>query len=219
MQEVTIRHATIDDARLLAELDLKVWGPDLAATEDMIEERLRRFPYGVLVAEKMGLACGSAFSLRIKNFDPFAELTWRECSGEGSFKNHNPEGETAYGINITSTSEGVGKRLVKTTLREIVVGGNCMRGVLGSRLAGYAAFAKSELGMSRSAEEYMAMRGADGRPIDPWMQFFSDIEVDDVPFLPVRLMPNYFEDPQSMNYGVLYVWKNPHYEAGKPSQY
>lgn len=222
---ITVRHASLADAKALADLDAAVWGKDKAAPEEMMQARLERFAHGVLIAESdEGKIVGSACSHRIKGFDPDAELSWWGCSGEGVFGNHERDGETAFGINIStlaSQPRGVGTKLIEETLRRIVVGGNCARGVVGCRFAGWSEYKlknSNEFG-TPTPEEYLGLRDGSGRCLDPHVRLFADIVVDGVPFVPVRLLPNYYEDPDSENYGVLCMWMNPHWAPGKPSKY
>ncbi|TAK05294.1 hypothetical protein EPO33_05000 [Patescibacteria group bacterium] len=213
MENLTYRHATQADAEALAALDARVWG-EMAAPIDWIRARLQRFADGTIVAERDGAIVGSAVTVCIKGFDPDAPgLTWMHCTGNGTLENHDPEGETVYGVNFSVPEDeppGVGSEMLRIILRDLIVGGKKRRGMVGCRLPGFAA-AKSA-NPELTAEQYFFADREDGKPRDPHVRLFHEVTYDDVRFERVRPLPGYFEDPESLDHGGLLIWKNPHWQ-------
>ena len=215
--EVTYRHAanTREEAVALAALDLAAWGEDAAAPEDWIAQRLARYAYGTIVAKQDGRVIGSAVTLRIKGFNPDdPEMSWLKCTGDGVLDTHDPEGETIFGVNFSvhqDAPEGVGSEMLRMILRDLIVAGNCVRGAVGCRLPGFAK--AKEKNAALTAEEYFFGKRENGKPLDPHVRLFSEVVVDAVPFLPIRPIPNYFADPDSLDHGGLMMWMNPHYRG------
>lgn len=212
MKKVTYRHATLADAEVLAALDARVWG-EMAAPIDWIRARLERFAHGTIVAERNGVVVGSAVTVCIKGFAPDApELTWMHCTGNGTLENHDPEGETIYGVNFSvpeNEPPGIGTAMLRVILQDLVVDGKKRRAMVGCRLPGFAA-AKST-NAELTAEEYFFANREDGKPLDPHVRLFHGVVHDNVRVQRVRPMPGYFEDPESLNHGGLMLWQNPHW--------
>ena len=59
-----------------------------------------------------------------------------------------------------------------------------------------------------TAEEYISGK-RNNRSLDPELAFYAKLGLK-----VIKALPNYIDDPDSCNYGVLMVWKNPFY--GKP---
>jgi predicted amidohydrolase/ribosomal protein S18 acetylase RimI-like enzyme len=109
--------------------EMKPWRPEHIAAH------LETFPSGQLVVEVDGEVVASSSSLVI-DFDEYEEgHTWMEISGEGTISNHDPEGDTLYGIEVMVHPEWRGMKLARRlyearkqlcrelNLRRIMVGG------------------------------------------------------------------------------------------------
>jgi hypothetical protein len=55
-----------------------------------------------------------------------------------------------------------------------------------------------------TAEEYAWAERSPGVPLDPELRFYRGIGLR-----PVRLVPDYFEDPGSLNWGMIVEMSNP----------
>ncbi len=53
-------------------------------------------------------------------------------------------------------------------------------------------------------QEYIAAKTSSGKCLDPeiWFYLKAGLQI-------VKVIPDYFEDPESCNNGVLLAWKNP----------
>lgn len=81
-------------------LDVAAWGKESAASEEMIESRIKLNPFGNYVAVEKGTnrIVGSVFSL-ITDDKPIK--TWLESTGNGTCKDvFNPFGEVMFGVNL-----------------------------------------------------------------------------------------------------------------------
>jgi len=192
-KDIIIRQATFDDIPQILEVEQKAWG-EAAATKEMFEARLETFSEGVLVAvlEKqiVGVTCFERL-----NYDPEHPIpTWQEATDNGFIrKSHNPYGESGYGVDLSVSPEfsnqGIGKMLVKAG-QEAAKKLGLKQGFMGSRMPGFCRVANKI-----SPEDYIFT------DIDPELRFYKNCG-----FRILRLLPNYFLDPESLNFGVLMVW-------------
>ena len=175
-----------------------IWHPD------ELESHLRFFPEGQSVADLHGEIVGSASSL-IVNLDPeYADHTWKEITANGMMTNHNPQGDSLYGADISThpkyRHEHIGKRLYDFR-KETVMKFNLRRMIGGGRLFNYCDYADK-----MSAVEY-AHRVINGELKDPVLSF----ELENG-FKFVKILSNYLDDVRSLNYASFIEWLNPRYD-------
>ena len=82
-----------------------------------LESQLRIFPQGQFVAvEPDGTIVGSASTLIVSLNPEYAEHTWKEITADGMFTNHNSNGDSLYGADISThpkhRHEGVGGMII-----------------------------------------------------------------------------------------------------------
>ena len=87
---------------------------------------------------------------------------------------------------------------------KLVIAFSLKQGVLGARIPRYHKFADQ-----MSSSEYLTAKTKSGRYLDPEIGFYHKLGLN-----VVRVIPNYINDPDSCNNGVLLQWKNPFY--GRP---
>jgi ribosomal protein S18 acetylase RimI-like enzyme len=172
-----------------------IWHPD------ELESHLRIFPEGQSVADLHGKIVGSASSL-IVHLDPeYADHTWKEITADGMMTNHNPQGDSLYGADISTDPkyrhEHIGKRLYDFR-KETVIKFNLRRMIGGGRLFNYCDYADK-----MSAVEY-AQRVINGEFKDPVLSF----ELENG-FKFIKILPNYLDDVRSLNYASFIEWLNP----------
>ncbi len=138
--KVAVRPMRLEDYDRIVELqglcfpEMKPW------RREHIEAHLETFPAGQLVVEVDGEVVASSSSLVI-DFDEYEEgHTWMEISGEGTISNHDPEGDTLYGIEVMVHPEWRGMKLArrlyearKQLCREL----NLRRIMIGGRIPGF----------------------------------------------------------------------------------
>lgn len=175
--------------------------PDLWWNEEQLRNHITLFPQGALCIEVDGKLAGSMTGLLVL-FDPaHPDHTWEEITDNGYIRNHNPNGDTLYVVDISVRPSyrklGLGKWLM-TAMYDVVIQHGLTRLLGGGRMPGYYKKA-NEL----TAEEYLeAVVKGEGK--DPVITFLLRCGRT-----PVKVVPDYLEDEESCHYGALMEWKNP----------
>jgi hypothetical protein len=211
MTKPLIRPAGPQDLPGILELERQAWGEESAAMKEMVLSRIMTFPKGNLIAILNGEIVGLLCTLLIKKYELKNTFrTWYEATANGQIAGlHNPEGETVYGVNLSVMpsirEHNIGRMLVCHGIEHLVVGANRPMTVLGGRMNGYAKYLSAH--PDTSPEKYLEMV-VDGKITDPSINFFLGLEFRGVHYRAVRVLPDYFEDPDSLDNGVLLVWDN-----------
>ena len=127
--------------------------------------------------------------------------SWREIADDGYIRNHNPEGNTLYGIEIMVDPDVRGMRLARRLYdarKQVARERNIMRIVLGGRIPGYGRHAEK-----MSAREYVD-RVISKDLVDPVLttQLSNG-------FVLKRLLQSYMDaDKESRGYATLLEWTN-----------
>jgi predicted amidohydrolase/ribosomal protein S18 acetylase RimI-like enzyme len=139
--KVVVREMRRDDFDRIVELQklcfphMKPWKPE------HIEAHLGTFAEGQFVVEIDGEVVASCSSLVI-DFDEYEEgHTWMDVAGSGYISNHDPEGDTLYGIEIMVHPDWRGMKLARRLYdarKELCRQLNLKRIMVGGRLPGYA---------------------------------------------------------------------------------
>ena len=205
MVKVKIKQARIEDIKEILIAEEKAWPEKLRATKEQFRSRIETFPEGTLVAIANSSVIG-VVSTEIVDYDikdPIA--TWAEATDGGFIKKtHNPKGNTLYGVDLTVSQfvENTSKLLMQE-VGKLVIRYNLKQGVLGARIPRYHKF-KDKM----TVEEYINDRKGN-RLMDPELSFYAKMGLK-----AVKALPDYIDDAESRDYGVLMAWKNPFY--GKP---
>jgi len=166
---------------------------------------IRRFPEGQLCIEDKGRIVAVALTMII-DFSRFGENhTYMQVVGDGKLRNHDPEGDYLYGIEIFVDPEYQGMRLGRRLYdarKELCESLNLKGILLGGRIPGYKNHAEEltpqqYINKVRRREIY-----------DPVLSFqiSNDFHVR-------RLIRGYWpQDYQSQGYAVLLEWVNIYYE-------
>jgi ribosomal protein S18 acetylase RimI-like enzyme len=212
---VKVRNTTKEDIPKIIDLQ-KVSFPLLAKTgniwhEEELLSHLNVFPDGQFVAvEPDGTVAGSASTLVITLDPEYAAHTWKEITADGMFTNHNPNGDSLYGADISThpkyRHEGIGSMLYDAR-KQLAIRLNLRRMIAGGRLYNYCEHA-SQL----SAAEY-ASKVIEGKMHDPVLSF----ELANG-FRFIRILPNYLDDMRSLNYASFIEWLNQHHMATQPQK-
>ncbi len=174
-------------------------------TKEEFTAHLTRFPQGQVCIEDNGKVVAAALSLVI-NFEDFGENhDYHEVIGEGYLKNHDPDGDYLYGIEIFVHPDYQGMRLGRRLYdarKEICENLNLKGILVGGRIPGYAKYADEYL-----PQQYIQM--VKNKEIhDPVLTFqlANDFHIK-------KVIPNYLpEDVESRGYAVLLEWNNIYYE-------
>ncbi|MGE6230206.1 GNAT family N-acetyltransferase [Paenibacillus chitinolyticus] len=169
--------------------------------EEQLRSHVRLFPEGALCVEIGGKIVGSMTALRIR-FDPLhPEHTWEEITDGGYIRNHDPEGDSLYVVDVCVMPAyrklGLGKWLM-FSMYETVVHLGLRRLLGGGRMPGYGAQAGK-----MTADQYVDAVVA-GVLHDPVLNFLLRCGR-----MPVAVLPDYLKDEESLNHALLMEWRNP----------
>ncbi|MCA1293176.1 GNAT family N-acetyltransferase [Paenibacillus sp. alder61] len=168
---------------------------------EQLNNHVALFPEGALCIEVNGEIAGSMTGLLV-DFDPaHPEHTWEEVTDGGYIRNHNPNGNTLYVVDIcvrpSQRKLGLGKWLM-SSMYDVVVHKGVDRLLGGGRMPGYHK-KKHEM----TADQYLAAV-VKGELKDPVITFLMRCGRT-----PVQVVANYLEDEESCHYGALMEWRNP----------
>ena len=168
-----------------------------------LRNHIKLFPNGQLLAEIDGRIVGSSSSLIISLGSEYEAHNWFEITGNGLFSNHNPNGDTLYGADISThpdfRSMGIGTMLYDAR-KELAKKLNLRRILAGGRLFDYCKYSQM-----MSAKEY-ADKVVHGELSDPVLSFQLKNG-----FKFIKVLDNYLLDKRSLNYASLIEWVNPSY--------
>jgi predicted amidohydrolase/ribosomal protein S18 acetylase RimI-like enzyme len=202
---VVVRPMTIGDFERVTELQLACFSHMKPWRREHVESHLRLFPEGQIVVEVDDEVVASCSSLII-DFDEYDEgHTWNEIAGEGFISNHDPDGDTLYGIEIMVHPEWQGRKLARRLYdarKDLCRRRNLKRIMVGGRLPGYA-----EVAGEMSVREYVEQ--VQSRDLyDPVLtpQMASGFTLK-------RVIRSYLEaDTESAGYATLLEWVNLEYQ-------
>ena len=203
---VKIRNTKKDDINKIVELQKESF-PLLANygniwREEELHSHLNVFPEGQYVAEEPdGTIVGSASTLIVSLNPEYADHSWKEITANGMFTNHNPNGDSLYGADISThpkyRHEGIGSMLYDER-KQLVIKLKLRRMIAGGRLFNYSKYS-SQI----SAADY-AKQVVEGKLHDPVLSF----EIANG-FRFIKILSNYLEDVRSSNYASFIEWLNP----------
>jgi len=175
--------------------------PELWWQPEQIATHVRLFPDGALCAEDAGELVGSA-TAHIVHWEPQqAAHTWSEASDNGWLRNHDPAGNTLYGVDIAVRpawrNRGVARALYEARY-DLVRRLGLKRFLAGSRLSGYRVHA------DRLTPEQYAEAVVRGDLSDPVItpQLRAGLQ-------PLRVVRGYLPDEESCDNALVMEWRNP----------
>jgi GNAT superfamily N-acetyltransferase len=175
--------------------------PELWWQPDQIATHVRLFPAGALCAEEDGQLVGSA-TAQVIRWDPNdADHTWAEASDHGWLRNHDPAGDTLYGVDVAVRPAWRGRGVARAFYQArfaLVERLGLRRFLAGSRLSGYRPHAAR-----MTPEAYAAAvvrREIDDPVITPQLR---------AGLTPVRVVRGYLPDDESCDNALLMEWRNP----------
>jgi len=200
-RRIRVRQLVLEDYGAVCELQrrcfpgMKPWLPE------QWESQQRLFPEGQIGVEYQGRLVASSSSL-IVDFTQHSEWhNWKTIADNGYIGNHDPAGDTLYGIEIMVDPKYRGLKLARRLYEErkrLCRERNLQRIVIGGRIPGYGAHAKK-----LSAREYVE-KVMDKSLVDPVLttQLANG-------FVLRELIPDYFPtDSESRGYATHLEWAN-----------
>ncbi|KKE78222.1 bifunctional GNAT family N-acetyltransferase/carbon-nitrogen hydrolase family protein [Oceanobacillus caeni] len=212
-KKLIVRNTRYEDIEGIIKMNQLGFGnPEIAFKREHFESQLSIFPEGQVCIEYEGEIIGSCSSI-IVNFDDYGvNHTFSQIADDGFIRNHNPNGENLYGIEVVVHPDyrhmKIGRRLYEAR-REICRKFNLKSILFGGRIPNYHNYANR-----LTAEQYVE-QVIKRNLYDPVLTFqlMNDFEL-------IKVMPNYLaKDEASLEYATLMEWKNPEYIADTNQRY
>jgi hypothetical protein len=204
-KKVHVTTARYEDVAPYADAQRESWD-GAAAPEEVLFARVSRCGDCMYVARHSNSEpIGFVTTIRLLDYDFDDPPTWDAVTDSGWCRTHNPLGRIMYGVDMSKMPEIPGDNEVHDILlmhcMAVMIKENLRVALLGGRLPGYHRFADQ-----MTAEVYLQERDkTTGRPLDGHVAMYTDIPGVQA----IGVLPDYFRDPKSLNYGVLLRWDNP----------
>ncbi|WMJ73742.1 bifunctional GNAT family N-acetyltransferase/carbon-nitrogen hydrolase family protein [Cytophagaceae bacterium ABcell3] len=204
-----LRNITIDDYDQIREIMEVVYSNAGGAwTKRELKSQLKYFPEGQICIEDNGKLVAAAFSLIVNYADYGDKHTYKEITANGTLKNHDPEGDTLYGIDVFVHPAYQGMRLGRRLYdarKELCENLNLRAIIAGGRIPGY-----KEHAHEYTPKQYIE-KVKNKEVFDPILTFqlANDFHVR-------KVLTNYLpDDKESKSYATLLEWINVYYEEGE----
>jgi predicted amidohydrolase len=206
MKKIKVRRLKESDYERVVEMQ-KISFPTMKPwSANQFTSLLKIFPEGQLGVEVDKNLVASSSSL-ILNFDEYTEAhSWSDLTEGGYITNHDPAGETLYGIEIMVAPEYRGMKLSRrlySARQKLAREKNLKRIVIGGRIPNYHLYA-DKLSATQYVEKVM-----DKKIYDPVLtaQLANG-------FVLKRLLPDYLpSDTESKGYATFLEWTNFNYQS------
>lgn len=135
-----VRSMSIEDFASLVEMQQKCFPRMEPWQREQIESQLKHFPEGQLVVECDGRVVASSSSLILDYDDDLEWCNWKKIADAGYIRNHVPNGDTLYGIEIMVDPDFRGMRLSRRLYdarKELCRARNIEQMIVGGRIPGY----------------------------------------------------------------------------------
>lgn len=144
-RRIRVRPLRRNDFSAVVELQLACFPKMTPWTREQFTSQLKTFPEGQFGIEHDGRLIASSASV-IVAFDLYTDWhDWWKISDGGLIRNHDPNGDTLYGIEMMVHPDFRGMRLSRRLYearKQLCVRKNLMRMVIGGRIPGYRKYAK-----------------------------------------------------------------------------
>lgn len=200
-KRIVVRQLTIDDYNEVTELQKKCFPGMKTWSIEQFSSQISIFKEGQICVEYENKIVASSSSL-VLDFSLYSEWHgWMEIADGGMIRNHNPVGNTLYGIEIMVDPSYRGLKLARRLYdarKELARKMNLMRIIIGGRIPGYAKHSEE-----MTAREYVE-KVIQKILIDPVLT--TQISNG---FVLKRLIPNYLSsDNESRGYATFLEWTN-----------
>lgn len=204
---IKVRPLQPDDFEDAKRVESEAWGEQyIQFDREQFEERIRKFRRGNICATKESRMVALINTQRV-NYDwdhPWP--TWYEATNNGYLR-HDADGRYIYGVNLAIAQNellsGAGN-LIMLQIGAAMLDLNLQGIILGVRPLRYHRFADK-----MTFDEYLYDKR--GKIRDPELGMYCRMG-----FHIAKALPDYFEDAESRNYGVLLYMENPHFDERKP---
>jgi ribosomal protein S18 acetylase RimI-like enzyme len=197
-----IRPYTLSDFDALIRIQSACFPPpfpsELWWNREQIATHIKLFPAGALCAEFNGEIVGSATAHILQWDENQPAHNWSEASDDGYLRNHNPQGNTLYGVDVAVHPAYRGRGIARAFYRaryQLVRDLQLKRFLAGSRLSGYRAYRDK---LTPEAYADAVCRGELNDPVvTPQLR---------AGLVPVRVVRHYLTDEESCDNALLMKW-------------
>lgn len=199
-------------ANEFARIDRDVWAvitqdSRFSKTKEIAKSHFKICPQITYCAFEDGKLVATLTNMFTTEVDLAKNKTWTEKTGNGYLTTHLSNGDVGFGVDLAVTKEASKKVSGRLVLTAILIGvlGEGLKGVwLGARIPSYHKHKNMKV------EDYVYGTRKNGKPLDPELYFYmkDGFEI-------MEIIPEYMDDPDSLNYGVLVRWSNPLYKVTK----
>ena len=136
-----VRPIQIDDFDQIVDMQAAAFPGMQTWTREQIQSQIDHFPEGQLCIELEGKIVASCSSLIVDSDQYEAWHNWKEIADSGYIRNHNPSGDTLYGIEIMVHPDFRGHKLARRLYdarKELCRTRNLQRIMIAGRMPGYA---------------------------------------------------------------------------------
>lgn len=207
-ERLVVRRLEMSDLPAIEQLHARCFPGVSSWTENQLKNHLRVFPEGQIGITLDGKLVATSSSMLVEGQAYQSSHTFREVSGGGSMRTHDPEGDTLYALDIAVDPRFRGLRLARRIYdeRKELVRARNLRGIIfGGRVPSYHRYA-DELDITEYVRRVVAKEIRDPTVAAQLANGFS-----------IRgVLPGYLpSDIESRGYAVLMQWNNPaHAPAG-----
>lgn len=210
-QKVKIRKWKLNDYSSIVDLQLKCFPGMKPWTSEQFKSLISIFPEGqacIVINNKIVASCSS----HIINFDNYSTTdSWNKLTDNGYIKNHDPKGDTLYGIEIMVDPECRNMKLSRRLYQfrqNLAKEKNLKRIAIGGRIPNYHKYAEQ-----MSASEYV-QKVIDKKIYDPVLTAQTANG-----FVLKELLPDYLpNDKESCGYATFLEWINYAYVSNKKNR-
>ncbi|MFA7319553.1 MAG: hypothetical protein WC022_03100 [Parcubacteria group bacterium] len=176
-------------------------------TKDMLKIQFEICPELIYCAFNNDEVIATLTYIRTTQSKAEFKSNWLNKSGDGYLTTHIPTGDVAFGVDLSvlkKSPQKVSDRILLSAILIGVIGEGLKSAYLGARIPSYHKHKEM------SVEDYVYGKRKNGKSLDPELYFYmkDGFEI-------VEIIPEYMDDPASMNYGVLIKWNNPLYRITK----
>lgn len=207
IENIELQYLTLNDYQALKDAMIEAYPsmPDAYWKEKHIKALIQKFPEGQIVLKVNNQLAGCALSI-IVDYTQFEEHhTYKEITGNYTFKTHTSSGNVLYGIDVFIKSEFRGRRLGRRLYdyrKELCERLNLRSIAFGGRIPNYHKYAKEI-----SPKEYIE-KVKRTEIHDPVLNFQMSND-----FHPSKVLKQYLEGDEASNeFAVLLEWDNIYYQ-------
>lgn len=206
---IQVRQSRIEDYPVLHAMQLACFPGIESWTQEHLESQLAHFPEGQLCVEYEGQIVASSSSLIVDSTLYSEWHNWKAVSDNGFIRNHNPRGDTLYGLEMMVHPDFRGLKLSRRLYearKRLCRERGLARIIIGGRVPGYHHHSKD-----MSVQEYV-QKVMEKKYFDPVLT----AQVSNG-FVLKGLIPNYLpSDTDSCGYATFLEWTNLDHVPGRP---